>query len=259
MIKVVIIEDEVNAAKYCASYIESYGHQFVVSAICRNAAEARVVLSKGMPEVIFCDIRLGKDNGLELMEEFRRSGWSGHIVIMSGYRDFNYVRKAIHLAATDYLVKPVFPEDVEKVLASIAAKIGKGTASIESLLIKSSRNSMPPFILKALDYVTLNYIDQINLKDVAPYACVSVAYLSAGFRKYTGYTFIEYLNMYRIEVAKKLLLETNQPMEQIALQVGIGDVIYFNKLFKRFSRQSPGKFRRDFGGSGKVAEGRQEN
>jgi YesN/AraC family two-component response regulator len=239
-----IIEDEMNAARYCSTYIESYGHQFVVSSICKNTTEAMDAFHKSIPEVIFCDIRLGKDNGLKLLEEFKMTGWTGYIVIMSGYKDFAYVREAIRLGVEDYLPKPIFSEDVAKVLASIATKIEKGTTGIESCLVKGNRSNFPGFITRALDYVTSNYVEQISLTDAAHYACVSVAYLSTGFKKYTGYSFIEYVNMYRVEVAKKLLVETNQLLERVAVQVGINDVIYFNKLFKRFTGYSPGRFRR---------------
>ncbi|GHT68428.1 DNA-binding response regulator [Spirochaetia bacterium] len=210
MISVMIVEDEMNAARHCSLYISSYGHQFVVSSICKTASEARGAFQKSVPEVIFCDIRLGKDNGLKLLEEFRTAGWAGHVVIMSGYREFSYVRDAIHIGIEDYLPKPIFPDDVKKILSSISTKIGKENTSIESCLLKGTRNNYPGFIVKALDYVTLNYVEQISLTAAADYSCVSVTYLSTGFKKYTGYTFIEYLNKYRIEIAKKMLSETNR-------------------------------------------------
>jgi two-component system response regulator YesN len=244
MVRIIIIEDEPNSAKHCAAYIGAYGHQFTVAAICNNVSEARENFQKFAPEVIFCDIRLGRDNGLDLVKEFKRSGWNGHIVIMSGYKDFNYAREAIQIGVEDYLPKPIFPDDIDKVLKSIAAKIEKGQSGIESGLIKGIRNNFPPFINRALEYVALNYVEQFSLNEVADFACVSVTYLSAGFKKHTGFTFIEYLNMYRIEVAKNMLMETNHLLEQVANQVGVNDVIYFNKLFKRFTGLSPGKYRK---------------
>jgi YesN/AraC family two-component response regulator len=244
MIRVIIIEDEVNSAKHCASYISAYGHQFAVTAICNNVSEARENFNRLIPEVIFCDIRLGRDNGLDLIREFKNSGWNGYTVLMSGYKDFNYAREAIRIGVEDYLPKPIFPEDIEKTLKSISGKIEKSHSGIEGELIKGLRNNFPPFIDRALEYVALNYVGQITLTDVAGYACVSAAYLCAGFKKYTGFTFIEYLNTYRIEVAKNMLVETNHLLEKIAFQIGINDVIYFNKLFKRFTGLSPGKYRK---------------
>jgi YesN/AraC family two-component response regulator len=244
MIRVIVIEDEANSARHCTSCINAYGHQFTVVAVCRNVSEARENFSKFSPEVIFCDIRLGKNNGLELIKDFKNSGWDGHTVLMSGYKDFNYAREAIKIGVEDYLPKPIFPDDIVKVLESIATKIDKGHSGIETGLIKGRRNNFPAFINRALEYVALHYVEHISLTGVAECACVSLAYLSAGFKKYTGYTFIEYLNMYRIEVAKNILLETNHLLEQVALQVGVSDVIYFSKLFKRFTGVSPGKYRK---------------
>jgi two-component system response regulator YesN len=244
MIRILIIEDEVNSAKHCSSYINAYGRQFTVAAICKNISEAWENFNKFAPEVIFCDIRLGRDNGLNLIKEFKNSGWDGHTVIMSGYRDFNYAREAVRIGAEDYLPKPIFPEDIENVLKTIEIKIGKEHSGIEGALIKGTREKFPAFIDRALEYVALHYVEHISLTNAADYACVSVVYLSAGFKKYTGFTFVEYLNMYRIEVAKNMLMETNHILEQVASQVGINDVIYFNKLFKRFTGLSPGKYRK---------------
>lgn len=245
MIRIMIIEDEPSAARRCSNQILAYGHHLCVSAICRNAQEAYSEFSKCPPDVIFTDIKLGKDNGLEIVKSFRDKGWNGKLIIMSVYSNFEYARQAIHLNVEDYLLKPIFPEDVNKILNNIVKDIETGDAGIESSLIKGSRSSFPQYISKALDYISINYVQPILLKDIADYAAVSSAYLSTGFKKHTGYAFIEYLNLYRLEVAKKYLLNTNKQLEEIAQLVGIPDVIYFNKLFKRFSGYSPGRYRKE--------------
>lgn len=244
MIKVMIIEDEPLAARNCANYVCTYGHYVTVSAICSTAPEAREAFIKIPPDVIFTDIRLGKDDGLTLAQEFRDKGWTGKLIIMSVYNSFEFAKKAIHLDVEDYLLKPIFPEDVNRLLDKIILDIETGDSGIESRLIKNNRSSFPQYIIKALDYISLYYVQQISLKAIADFSGVSSAYLSAGFKKYTGLTFVEYLNMYRLEVAKKLLDDSIYPLDEIANQVGIPDVVYFNKLFKRFIGISPGRYRK---------------
>ena len=69
--RIMIIEDEEIAAAYCAKCIASYGHDISIVAVCRDGDTAREKFSLLNPDVIFADIRLGKDNGLDIISEFR--------------------------------------------------------------------------------------------------------------------------------------------------------------------------------------------
>jgi AraC-like DNA-binding protein len=55
---------------------------------------------------------------------------------------------------------------------------------------------------------------------------------------------MEYISAYRIEIAKKMIRDNSLSIAHIAQQVGLNDVIYFNKLFKRITGCPPGKFRK---------------
>jgi two-component system response regulator YesN len=244
MIRVMIVEDELSSAQHYAFCIRQYGHRFVVSAICRQVSEAREAFCKSTPDVIFCDIKLFRENGLSFLEEIRGQGWKGIAVIMSGYDDFSYAKRAIHLGVLDYLLKPILPQDVERILAEILVRLEQDDNGIENQLLKNQRNNRPAFINRALDYIAIHYVDPISLNDAAEQACVSPTYLSACFKKYTGFTFMEYICSYRIEIAKKLLKDNSLSISQIAQQVGLSDAIYFNKLFKRITGDPPGKFRK---------------
>ena len=61
----------------------------------------------------------------------------------------------------------------------------------------------------------------------------------------TGHTPVEYLNVYRISKAAKLLLNTDEPVTQIALDCGYNDLSYFIKQFGKHKGMSPGKFRKE--------------
>jgi len=239
-----IVEDEPSSAERYASYISGYGRGFVVKSVCRYATEALEAFRKCTPEVIFTDIRLPGDTGLIMLDRLRSGGWQGQAVIVSGYDDFSYAREGIRLQVAEYLLKPVFPDDMNTILDRLRLRFEAGAAdAVETSLVGSSVNAVPPFVRRALTYISLNFSHRVSLQEAAKSAFVSSAYLSSEFKRFTGYTFVEYVRRYRIEVAKTLLV-THIPLEEVAAEVGIGDAAYFNKLFKRVEETTPGKYRR---------------
>ena len=68
------------------------------------------------------------------------------------------------------------------------------------------------------------------------------------FKEATGMAPLEYVHALRLEHAKHLLETTPEPVEGIAVDVGYEDAAFFNRLFRRKVRLTPGQYRRRFGG-----------
>ena len=68
---------------------------------------------------------------------------------------------------------------------------------------------------------------------------MSQNYLSQLFRKQYGVTIQHYTLIRRMEVAKHLLVTTNERVKEIGVRVGLPDAQYFNKVFRRMSGTSP--------------------
>lgn len=87
-------------------------------------------------------------------------------------------------------------------------------------------------VYKSIEFIKKNYKYNISLSDISEHAEISKSYLSVLFKQETGINFSTYLIQYRIEKAKKLLLETNYKMYEIAEMVGFLNPYYFSKVFK---------------------------
>ncbi|MCL6591720.1 MAG: helix-turn-helix domain-containing protein [Firmicutes bacterium] len=99
-------------------------------------------------------------------------------------------------------------------------------------------------IQKALVYLQANFHRDLSLDEVADHAGVSKSYLSRVFPEYTGEHFSDYLQRLRIERAKELLRFTNEPIYQIASQVGFWNRRYFSKVFHEVVGLTPADYRR---------------
>ena len=76
---------------------------------------------------------------------------------------------------------------------------------------------------------------------------VSTSYLNRVFRGRFGMTPIQYLNRYRMEVAREMLVQTDSKIAEIARYVGVEDAKHFSKLFKKITGRSPMEHRRQYG------------
>jgi AraC-like DNA-binding protein len=95
----------------------------------------------------------------------------------------------------------------------------------------------------ARTFISNHRADDINLADVARATHVSTFYLCKIFKKATGLTFVEYRNRLRIESAKKMLLNPNLTVSEIAYSVGFQSLTQFNRLFRRVVGTAPTGFR----------------
>ena len=82
------------------------------------------------------------------------------------------------------------------------------------------------------------------MKSLAAMCYISPSYLSNLFKRETGTTLIDYINTQRTQRAAHLLVDTKQSVAAIAAQVGILDVNYFARLFKKSLGQTPTQYRR---------------
>ncbi len=64
------------------------------------------------------------------------------------------------------------------------------------------------------------------------------------FKKLTGRTFIEYVNLCRVNEAERLLLETEKSVTEIAGLIGCDNPNYFTKLFKQYRGMTPSQYRK---------------
>ena len=97
-------------------------------------------------------------------------------------------------------------------------------------------------IKKALGYIHTEYARHLSLDEIASVAGISKYYFAREFLRVTGLSFITYLNAFRCEKAKILLLEEKCNIESVAYSVGFASASYFNRIFKKVVGMSPSDY-----------------
>lgn len=95
----------------------------------------------------------------------------------------------------------------------------------------------------ALNYVHMNYSEQITVRDIAGSVPINKNILTMLFNKYANMPPIKYLNDYRLNTARNMLLNTDKPVSEISQDVGYNHLSHFIKQFREIYGMSPLKFR----------------
>lgn len=98
-------------------------------------------------------------------------------------------------------------------------------------------------IYKSIEYIRRNYMKKVTLDDVAENVSLSPSYFSRIFKQETKTSFNSYLNNVRIEMSKKLLLDEDIPLVDIATLAGFENQSYYSRVFKQITGLSPRQFR----------------
>lgn len=94
------------------------------------------------------------------------------------------------------------------------------------------------------NYIQQHYMNPITLQELADTEELTAPYLSRYFQHHMGQSFIKYINGIRLEHAVRFLLETDQPIIQIALECGFPNLNSFHKLFKDTFHTTPHQYRK---------------
>lgn len=95
---------------------------------------------------------------------------------------------------------------------------------------------------RMVTYINNNFSSIKSIKQIADHFNYNSSYLSTVFKNYTGYTTIEYINKLRVEKAKEIIQHENVSFKEIAGRVGIDNIYYFYRIFKKYTDMTMGQY-----------------
>lgn len=98
-------------------------------------------------------------------------------------------------------------------------------------------------VVQVCNHVRFNLHRRITLEDLANLTCMSKYHFARTFKHLTDQTPMQMVNQMRLEVAHDLILQTDLPIQDIALQVGLVDASHLTRLFRKHYDCTPGSLR----------------
>jgi two-component system response regulator YesN len=157
--KVFLVEDEIVTREGIRDTVDwgAAGYQF-----CGEAPDGEIALPlirERRPETVITDIKMPFMDGLQLCRILRETLPGTKIIILSGHDKFKYAQEAIQIGVTEYLLKPIVPQELLAALRKVARQIDEARQTSEHLQALQAQMADHRSILRErclLDLVTGN-------------------------------------------------------------------------------------------------------
>ena len=112
-------------------------------------------------------------------------------------------------------------------------------------LVETPQPKKSNTIYKGIIYIENHYMDEIDVNELAKMCSLCATAFRSQFHDITGMSPIQYKNHLTMKKAAELLRSGLYTVSEVAFKVGIRDICYFNRMFKKFYKIPPGKYRND--------------
>lgn len=171
MLRIAVADDEFYARKGLIRKIHIAEADAVIKADFESGRQMLDYLRahKGEIDLLFTDVKMPQMDGLELSRAVMEEELGVEVIIVSGYNEFEYAKKAMVFGVNNYLVKPVQIEELQESLEKIKKKIRKNEEKVQAQMTQS----------------TLEYL---SIPELAGHEDWKKRFLLPVFQKYQGKT-----------------------------------------------------------------------
>jgi two-component system response regulator YesN len=245
----IVAEDEERTRDYLDRKISELDANFESAGTAADGEEAVELVERYLPDLLVTDIKMPVLGGLELVKKIRLTNPDMRIVIVSGFKEFDYAREAIELGVDEYLLKPLDMALLQESLRRIRIRLEASYQAIDDEFRLNNGSSGGEDLVRAVKlYLQENYRQPYSLEKLAALFGCKAAYLLRLYSRIAGTTPTQELIKLRIAKAKRLLAgHPGLEIKQVAAAVGYEDPLYFSRLFKKETGFNPTAFRDSLG------------
>jgi NtrC-family two-component system response regulator AlgB len=151
---ILVIDDDVSLRKSLRLALETMGHRVVDA---RDGGQAQEVLGHSHFNIAFLDLRLGREQGLDLLPALLRLAPGMAVVVITAYATIETAVEAMRRGAFDYLPKPFTPDQIRLVLERVArirrleSHVEELEAQVRSVVPEADLQTQEPAMQQALE------------------------------------------------------------------------------------------------------------
>ncbi|WP_400245375.1 response regulator [Niallia sp. JL1B1071] len=117
--RALIVDDEKHVREGIKLLADWEGNEITEIYEASNGEDAIQMIQSLNPEIIFSDMKMPKVDGTQLLKWMDEHYTGGKTIVVTGYDDYHYMRKAMHYGSSDYLLKPIDPEMLNDTLIRV--------------------------------------------------------------------------------------------------------------------------------------------
>lgn len=215
---------------------------YIVQAL--NGIEALKVIKTTALSLIILDLRMPGMDGIRLLKKVRESGNDKPVIVLTGNSSHEWAKKCADLNVQGYMEKPV---DIKRLILKIRKLLDIDSSIMLKEVFgndyKEKIKSCSPKVRKTIKYILNHYRKDIKREKIASYLNIAPEYLSRLFRKECGLNLNDFINMLKINECKEHLMDLDKKVKEIGPLVGITDINYLSRLFKKYTGYTPLEYR----------------
>ena len=236
MISVLLVEDNKLALEYLETLIDWERHGFKVVATALNGKDGLNKYLALKPQLIITDIQMPSVSGVDMAKRIRETGASVKIIFLTSYQVFSYARSALDLGVSEYILKHELNEQ------TLIKKLA-GIKDLIEILSDDKSDQYSPHVKSAVRFIASDYKNvALSVERIAGRVGMNADWLGTIFKRDTGYSIREYLNIYRIKKSKELIDEGFK-IQEVYKEVGYMTYQYFGKVFRKITGLTPVEYR----------------
>jgi YesN/AraC family two-component response regulator len=240
--RILIVEDELFIAHHLKSILEEEQdyEAFADILTVEQAVEAIDIIN---PDLVLIDIKLkGYKDGIDLGQYLLNKDKIPFIYITS-YIDSITLERVKNTRPYGFIVKPFKKADI---MASVYLTLNNYSHKNIDLLRTEKKilEDIPLTIRNVIVYIDENIYEKIEIEELAQLTRWKKHHFIRTFDREIGVTPYQYILKKKIDIAKSLIKETNQPINEIAFDLGFVNYSNFSYTFKKFCSTTPENFRK---------------
>ncbi|WP_376689832.1 response regulator [Wenzhouxiangella sp. EGI_FJ10409] len=232
-----------------------------------DGAEALQIARERLPDVVVSDIMMPRLDGLELLRRLRQDVRTSHlpVLLLTARQDDATRLQGYTLSADDFLAKPFNPAELRlRLRRMIDIRTRVQTRLWRQLETSGQRPEAPrpqadsglpdlserdeQLLERVRGWLEANFDDpEAGVAELAEFVAVEQRTLQRKLKALTGRTPAAHLQSYRLECARRLLVETSRSIQDIAYSCGFSSPQYFSRVFTQQAGTSPSNWRRQQG------------
>jgi len=221
MYKVVLVDDEILTREAIGENTPWEEAGFTLAGTAENGKEAIKVIESVRPELVITDITMPVMNGLDLTKYIKENYPDTSVIIISGYNEFEYAKKALSYGVMEYLLKPFTPDELIDILNKAREDLSKRIGEEEE--IES---------LKAEQEINKSKLQKLFVKDLLEGRATSRNLISqmenfgmSAVHKYQAVVFVTISNAGTFYVNQKQNADDGDELLHFAIANIIGELI----------------------------------
>ena len=246
-LKIFFCEDDENLGMLLREYLQAKGY---VTDLFSDGEAGYKGFTKGKYDLCVLDVMMPKKDGLQLCSEIKQDLRTGHIpvIIITAKSMVMHIKEGFQCGADDYIVKPFNMEvllcRIRNILASrerLKELYGK-KSSLESLGIKTT-SADDTFMQKLFGVIEQNLSNPgLNVEILCKGVGMGRANFYRKLKAITDLSPVDLIRDKRLEIAARMLLETDMNISEVSANIGFNSHAYFATCFKAMYGMSPTEY-----------------